>query len=126
MAMSTQRLVIIFFAFNILTGIVSTIYHNPTSTTDGFNIIITEETNTQNAVTTITSDEMKYSGISSGLTLSETTAGNPITASILVWNILTKGFNPIDIRPSQAETIIEEMHQLLLIYFLLGFEHLWH
>lgn len=128
MAVSTQRLIIIFFALNIFIGIVSTIYQNPTITTSGLHIITTETNNIEDDATKMQSDNTKYSGITSGLVLQETTVGNPITTSGMIWKIFTNGFNPFAILPSQSETTIETLGIYLImimksmIYMLLIYE----
>lgn len=111
---TSQRLIIIFVLFNILTGIVATIYSNPTAGSTDKTQIITEADNLQNTAGGSMTDNNLYGGISNTNLVGETSIGNPLGWGTILINVFAKGFNPIAILPNQTLTEIENIFIVLL------------
>lgn len=112
---STQRLLIIFFTMNILIGIVTHLYNNPTQTTNGYAILTQEQTNIEQQVYTYGNPETEYAGIINKQYTQETTVGNTVTWSATIWDIFKKSFNPFSLTPSDFETDIEQAIAYVLV-----------
>lgn len=112
---SSQRLILIFFAMNIMIGIVTHIYNNPTQTTNGYAILTQEQTNVETQINSYGSEETKYGGITNKQYTQETSVGNSISWSGTIWDIFKKAFNPFSLNPDDFDTQIETMFAYMLI-----------
>lgn len=112
---TSQRLIIILVMFNILTGIVTQIYNNPTTSSIENSQVITEADSINEKVIIANNDDSKYGGITSENLVSEQSIGNPISWGNILLNIFTKGFNPISVMPTTSDTVIEQIAISILI-----------
>lgn len=114
---TSQRILIIFFTINVLIGIATHIYLNPTLSSyvgNGEVVFGQEQTNVESQVDQYGSDDTLYSGIKNKDYITETTVGNPITWTQIIFDVLNKGFNPFAITPSDYDTYIENAFAWLL------------
>jgi len=112
---TSQRLIIIFVLFNIFTGVVATIYNNPTVGSLDKTQIVNEQSNVNSQITKANSEDSLYGGIGSNTLVSEQSIGNPLGWGAILINVFSKGFNPISILPEKSNVAIENIFVFLLI-----------
>ena len=92
MGVSSQRLIIMVIMINLMIGAVSVIYHNPTS--QDLSIFTTFTTDSDTIGNDALSDETRDSGNMNNNVLTESTAGNPLKITKIMWNVFVNAIVP--------------------------------